>query len=899
MRPIVFRSHQSPGDILMLTAAVRELHTAYPGQFQTDVRTSASNIWDHNPFITRLQDGPGVESIEMHYPLVHQSNQRPYHFLHGYVQYLEQKLGLRIPLTKFSGDIYLSADEKSSLPLNGHNLPERFWIIVAGGKYDFTAKWWNPASHQRVVDHFRGRIHFVQCGEAGHWHPSLNGVTNLIGKTSLREFIRLMYFAEGVICPVTFAMHLAAAVEMPPGRVRHRPCVVIAGGREPPHWEGYPFHQYISTVGTLSCCADGGCWKSRCQLVGDGDEKDRRNLCEQPVQVSTDLRIPRCLEMITPEDVIRRIEFYLAGDLIGSRPAAPSNPPPPPPSRRVEPTALRSPAVPVVSRPAPIKTASHPERPAMALATAVPTPALPRSPSETVHSVRFQHGLGDCAYFTHLIPLYTRRGHRIEVECTPDKRLIFAASGARVLEGRAPREHAWGYPAGSTHDGHGQFLQGSKIGHNISEPPLPNIGPKAELWDELCASRIDIRSHLSAAAVERARAIVDQLPRPVVMFHQKGNTAQVRKSLSDAVASSFYEHFLDRCDGSLVLLDWDQRVPRLASYRVRHLTDFGDCPLEVLLALMTQADLLIGVDSGPLHVARFTDIPTIGVWQPGHYPSTYTLPRAEQLNVVLTDHTRQWNRFKRIPWNLYEHPGNAFDAATLADIAQRMLSAPQYLQIPPRGTAPFGQGPSIAQDVQLQQFIRDFCRCRGTSSLARHWDRQRSLDCLFQAIGRRFPSPRIVETGTIRSEEDFGGAGFFTYVAGTFVHRHGGSLDSVDLNADNVKFARTWTAIFGDRVTIHQGDSVPFLRAYPHAIDVLYLDSLDTSEPHHAAHCRQELEAALPHLHDRSLICIDDTPFHAGAFIGKGATAVPWLLNNGWKILYAGYQVVLERRSAP
>ena len=36
---------------------------------------------------------------------------------------------------------------------------------------------------------------------------------DLVGKTSLRELIRLIYRADGVLCPVTLAMHLAAAVE--------------------------------------------------------------------------------------------------------------------------------------------------------------------------------------------------------------------------------------------------------------------------------------------------------------------------------------------------------------------------------------------------------------------------------------------------------------------------------------------------------------------------------------------------------------------------------------------------------------------------------------------------------------------------------------------------------------
>jgi len=324
-RRIILRSYQSPGDIVMLTAAVRDLHAANPGRFLTDVRTSAGALWENNPHLTPLRDGErGVELLDMHYPLIHHSNQRPYHFLHGYSQFLEARLGVDIPVTAFRGDIHLSDEERSSPPPGvEHGLPERFWIIVSGGKYDFTAKWWDPASFQAVVDHFRGRIRFVQCGKAEHWHPRLNHVVDLLGRTSLREFIRLMYHADGVLCPVTLAMHLAAAVEMKPEAhgmrpeahgmlpVGLRPCVIVAGGREPPHWEAYPGHQFLHTVGMLSCCAEGGCWKSRCQRVGDGDPKDRRDLCEQPIEISPDLRIPRCLQMITPGDVIRCIEGYL------------------------------------------------------------------------------------------------------------------------------------------------------------------------------------------------------------------------------------------------------------------------------------------------------------------------------------------------------------------------------------------------------------------------------------------------------------------------------------------------------------------------------------------------------------------------------------------------------------
>lgn len=314
MNRLILKSHLSPGDVLMLTAAVRDLHRAYPGRYLTDVRTSANALWEHNPHLTRLDEQDrDVRVIEMHYPLIHESNSRPYHFIHGYVQYLEQELDLKIPVTEFKGDMHLAPVEKQWMSqIEETGFRGKFWIIMAGGKFDFTTKWWNPTAYQEVVDHFADRIQFVQCGEAHHWHPPLRNVINLIGKTDIRQFVRLMYHADGVVCPVTFAMHLAAAVESKPGNPKNRACVVIAGGREPVQWEAYPHHQFLSTNGALLCCDHGGCWKSRCQPVAGGSANGD-DLCVAPIQVSAQLQIPKCMHLITAQDVIRRIELYYEG----------------------------------------------------------------------------------------------------------------------------------------------------------------------------------------------------------------------------------------------------------------------------------------------------------------------------------------------------------------------------------------------------------------------------------------------------------------------------------------------------------------------------------------------------------------------------------------------------------
>lgn len=315
MRKVILRSVLSLGDAVVMSAAVRDLHILHPGKFITDVDTSCMEIWENNPFITKLdKNDPEVEVIECHYPLINQSNQLPYHFIHGYHQFIFNKLNVPIHPTDFRGDIYLSTEERKWMSQvsekTGNTKP--FWLIVAGGKYDYTCKWWDPKRSQEVVDYFAGKIQFVQVGDQSHNHPKLNNVVDLVGKTSIRELVRLVYHSQGIICPVTSMMHLAAAVPANPEFTpENRPCVVIAGGREPMQWEAYPTHQFIHTIGALSCCARGGCWKARVKPLGDGDDKDKpENLCSNVIG-----DLPKCMDMITSEQVIQRIELYFQGGI--------------------------------------------------------------------------------------------------------------------------------------------------------------------------------------------------------------------------------------------------------------------------------------------------------------------------------------------------------------------------------------------------------------------------------------------------------------------------------------------------------------------------------------------------------------------------------------------------------
>lgn len=320
MRKLILKSELALGDIVCLTAAVRELHRQHPGQFVTNVRTPFPQLWEHNPHITPIADDEAdAEQIQCHYDRdpwfsVNRSNEHPCHLLHAYCQDLANSLGLpSLHPAELKGDLHLSKDEYGwkSLPHERFNC-QRYWVLsLGGGKRDFTTKWYLPEYTQKIVDYFRGRIQFVQVGSANdawHWQPDLAGVIDLRGQTDVRQLVRVVHSACGVLSGITSTMHLAAAVPLPTWQRRPRPCVVVAGGREPRSWYSYPTHRILESVGTLPCCRDGGCWQARTIPLNDGAKSDDR-VCERVVGGH-----PRCMTSIRPESVILEIERYLEGE---------------------------------------------------------------------------------------------------------------------------------------------------------------------------------------------------------------------------------------------------------------------------------------------------------------------------------------------------------------------------------------------------------------------------------------------------------------------------------------------------------------------------------------------------------------------------------------------------------
>lgn len=116
----------------------------------------------------------------------------------------------------------------------------------------------------------------------------------------------------------------------------------------------------------------------------------------------------------------------------------------------------------------------------------------------------------------------------------------------------------------------------------------------------------------------------------------------------------------------------------------------------------------------------------------------------------------------------------------------------------------------------------------------------------------------IVETGTLRSENDWLGYGHSTLLWDWIISKTNGLFYSVDIDSAAIKFARARTK----NTNLIHCDSIGFLRgAEASNIDLLYLDSYNWSEEEHISSCLHhmtELGAIWDRLPSGCLIAVDD-----------------------------------------
>lgn len=167
----------------------------------------------------------------------------------------------------------------------------------------------------------------------------------------------------------------------------------------------------------------------------------------------------------------------------------------------------------------------------------------------------------------------------------------------------------------------------------------------------------------------------------------------------------------------------------------------------------------------------------------------------------------------------------------------------------------------------------------------RYYTFQIALNLLYQTV----ENPVIIETGCQRQEEDVG-AGMSTSIFAEYIERYGGKLVTVDIDTVHLSRAKTYCKKWPRaNVEFFAMDSIQFLQQYNCQYDLIYLDSLDypvgkdedNKQMQYAAqlHCLNELKAAEKHLHQGSIVLLDDNNFSGG---GKPRLAKEYLIQNEW-----------------
>jgi len=317
-KKMVFWNRQAIGDILTMTAFVRDFKAAYP-DIDVGVVTTAMHIWDHNPHVNfelgltarkyagefkddkqvildiedegirAVRIGPGY--------LTNKSARWNYHMTNAYRMDTEQKLGITIPQGETRPDIYLTEEEYKRPPL----VEGPYWIVVIGGEPGWPVKTWPAERYQEVVNAFKDRIQFVQIGLKGHPYPHLKNVIDYVGKTEdrntgIRDLFNLFLHAQGSLGLVSMHMHLSAAFS--------NPSVVIAGAREPAWFTQYYGHQYLHTNGCLPCAERQACWK--CKVEGCV-------ILQKKYGLEGREDVPPCADLIQSHEVVEAIEKYYKG----------------------------------------------------------------------------------------------------------------------------------------------------------------------------------------------------------------------------------------------------------------------------------------------------------------------------------------------------------------------------------------------------------------------------------------------------------------------------------------------------------------------------------------------------------------------------------------------------------
>jgi len=294
-----------------------------------------------------------------------------------------------------------------------------------------------------------------------------------------------------------------------------------------------------------------------------------------------------------------------------------------------------------------------------------------------------RHGLGDVVHFAHVVQLYKRHGYDVTVQVEENKKFVWQVAGVNIVQGRDLPDHEYGYPGGFE-DLNVPDHDASKIAHGMRHsclPSLESLGLTPEqAWDELCQVRLDAKPHVSAEDYAAADKFLEGMPRPIICLHSRGTNWHERKSIPTDIAFETILKLLDQTAGSVIVLDFDRRAPMVGDARCKGIKpSWGHISVAEQCALLERSDLLIGIDSGPFHVASMTKVKSLGVFRSLH-PVRVCLPNPNAVYLVSSSLGDQWEK-RTDKWNFLSYAGKEPAADDISSAAVHMLNGVDVGQV--------------------------------------------------------------------------------------------------------------------------------------------------------------------------------------------------------------------------
>jgi ADP-heptose:LPS heptosyltransferase len=303
------------GDAVILAGAIAKLKEQRP---DLHIGVGGANIhaYDNHPDIDRSVTRSNADQhIKVNAAgICRPKKRRMFQFSSGFVKALFEPFGLEHNHAGCRPAVYLTEDERQ---VRASEKP--YWVLATGGREQMTTKWYPSDQAQRVADGLRERgFDVVQVGSAAGYHPPLEGTVNLIGKTTLRQLFGVIHNANGVICPVTSFLHIAAAT---PRDGEPIPVICLNGGREDPHFATYPETKVLHTIGDLDCCRRYGCWAHNCHILAPGPmerigkpdkDGDPPRRCKNGVNIDGVL-YPKCMTLVSSDLVLASVDSITNG----------------------------------------------------------------------------------------------------------------------------------------------------------------------------------------------------------------------------------------------------------------------------------------------------------------------------------------------------------------------------------------------------------------------------------------------------------------------------------------------------------------------------------------------------------------------------------------------------------